>query len=83
MIDFAAHRRLRITIQKLAIDPDAKDLSNAIDAFGQVIADLIEKPCAFSVIIEGALDELTQLRIENARLKNEIRLLALDGGTVQ
>lgn len=83
MSDVANQRRLRAAVQKLAMAPTADDLSEAINAFGQVIADLTDTNCRLVVIVGDELGTVEALQRENAKLKSAIRLMNLDAGTMQ
>lgn len=75
--------RLRIAVENLEHDATADDLSKAIDAFGQVIADLTDMPCMLAVLTGEAFEIFNAQLSEIEALKGEIRLLHFDGGTVQ
>lgn len=77
------HLRLRIAVNNLEHDATGDDLSKAIDAFGQVIADLTNTPCRLAVLTGEAFEIFNAQLSEIEALKGEIRLLHLDGGTVQ
>lgn len=75
--------RLAQAIGNLEWHPDADELSEAINAFGQVIADLVDKECRLAVIMGEELGVVEGLQAENAKLKTTIRLMNLDAGTLQ
>lgn len=80
-MDQAANQRaLRTAVWRLAQnDVDADDVSRAIDAFGQVLADLTDTPLRLAVISGEAFEENNELRAKIARLESEIRLTRLNG----
>jgi hypothetical protein len=66
----ANHRALRCAILRLAAnDCNETDVSNAIDAFGQVLADLTDTPLRLAVVSGEALETENELRAEVLRLK--------------
>lgn len=83
MSEVANQRRLRVAVQKLAMAPNADDLSEAINAFGQVIADLTDTNCRLVVIVGDELETVEALQRENAKLKSTITLMNFGVGTLQ
>lgn len=66
----ANQRALRVAVERLArTDVDANDVSRAIDAFGQVLADLTDTPLRLAVISGEAFEENNELRAKVQRLK--------------
>lgn len=73
--------RLRVAIDNLEHDATAEDLSKAIDAFGQVIADLIDTPCKLAIIVgDDQIGVVEALQNENAQLKT---MISMNGATIQ
>lgn len=79
----STHMQLELAVLKLCKRGTAEDLSEAINAFGQVISDLVDKPCRLAVIVGDELETVEALQRENAKLKSTIRLMNLDAGTMQ
>lgn len=79
----SAHMKLELAVLKLCKRGTADDLSEAINAFGQVISDLVDKPCRLAVIVGDELETVEALQRENAKLKSTIRLMNMDAGTMQ
>lgn len=66
----ANQRTLRAAVWALAdIDADERTVSRAIDAFGQVLADLTDTPLRLVIVSGEAFEENNELRAEVARLK--------------
>lgn len=74
------HRRLQLAVLALGVHGTTEDLSEAIDAFGQVIADLIDTPCKLAIILGDELGVVEALQTENAQLKT---MISLNGATIQ
>lgn len=77
------HRRLQLAVLALGVRGTAEDLSEAVNAFGQVIADLIDKPCRLAVIVGDELSTVEALQAANAKLTSELQLLRLNAMTMQ
>lgn len=78
----ANQRALRVAIERLArTDVDANDVSRAIDAFGQVLADLTDTPLRLAVVSGEAFEENNELRAKVARLESEIRMMRMNDFT--
>jgi len=76
------HAQLMYAMGNLEHNPTADELSEAVHAFGQMVADLVDKPCRLAVIVGDELETVEALQRENAKLKSTIRLMNLDAGTM-
>jgi len=70
----AAQRRLRLAVEALARrDVNENDVSEALQAFGQVLADLTDQPVKLAIIYGEELDTVAALQRQVAKLERIIR----------
>lgn len=73
--------RLMQAMGNLEHSPTPDELSDAINAFGNVMADLVGKPLRLAVITGDALNTEALLHAENAILKARLRNALPDDAT--
>lgn len=72
----AAQRRLRLAVEGLARrDVNADDVSEAIHAFGHVIADLTDQPVKLAILCGEELDAVEALLRRIVELESKLGVL--------
>lgn len=75
----AAQRRLRVAVEALARrDVNEEDISEAVNAFGQVMADLTGQPVKLAILCGEELDTVTGLLRRIAQLEHQLRMGVLN-----